>query len=103
MATITDPVIENWYKDVENNLTFKVVAIDDDNDTIEIQYLNGEIGEYDNESWYNSTIDYIEPPEDWSAPYGELDTDDLGYTDPDTHFDPEQSEMDLSDMLDKTG
>ena len=103
MATITDPVIERWYKDVENNLQFKVVAIDEDNDIMSVQYINGEIGEYDKESWYHSTFDYIEAPEDWSAPYGNLEADDLGYSDPDTHLDPDRKEMDVADMLDKTG
>ncbi|MBE0436158.1 MAG: hypothetical protein IBX56_10175 [Methylomicrobium sp.] len=84
MTTIADPVIDRWYKDVENNLTFKIIAIDESDDSIEVQYLNGEIGEYDNDSWYNSTFDYIEEPEDWSAPF-ELDDEDLGYSDPDEH------------------
>jgi len=101
MATVTDPVIESWYKDVENNLNFKVVAID--GDSIDVQYLNGEIGNFDKESWYNSTFDYIEAPEDWSAPYGNLEVDDLGYSDPDTHFDPGSEEMNVIDMIDRTG
>ena len=29
MTTITDPIIGSWYKDVENNLKFKVVAIEE--------------------------------------------------------------------------
>lgn len=49
MTTITDPVIGRWYKDVENDLTFKVVAIEDD-DSIDVQCLSGDIGEYDNDS-----------------------------------------------------
>jgi hypothetical protein len=101
MATITDPVIERWYKDVENNLLFKVVAMNESDDSIDVQYINGDIGEYDKESWYNSTFDYIEAPEDWSAPYGALETDDLGYSDTDIHSYPDQEEMDLADMLDK--
>ncbi len=100
MTTITDPVINNWYKDVENDLTFKVVAIDSSDDSIEVQYLNGDIGEYDNETWYHSTFDYVEPPEDWTAPYDELETDDLGYSDTDTHMKPDQEDMNISDMLD---
>ncbi len=84
MTTITDPVIDRWYKDLENNYMFKVVAIDEDEDTIDVQYHSGEIGEYDRESWYGSTFDYIEEPEDWSAPF-EVEEDDLGYSDPDDH------------------
>ena len=100
MTTITDPVIDRWYKDVENNLTFTVVAIEEDNELIEVQYLNGDIGEYDKDTWYNSTFDYIETPEDWSAPYDELETDDLGYTDPDLHNGPDPDDLDLSDYYD---
>jgi len=80
MTTITDPVIDQWYKDVENNLTFKVVALEDSDDTIEVQYNNGDIGEYDTDSWYNSTFDFIEDPEDWSAPFDDLESDDLGFS-----------------------
>ncbi len=100
MTTITDPVIGRWYKDVVNNLTFTVVAIEEDSDFIEVQYLNGDIGEYDNETWYNSTFDYIEAPEDWSAPYDDLEMDDLGYTDPDLHGNPDQDDLDFSDYYD---
>ncbi|SHE19026.1 DUF6763 family protein [methanotrophic endosymbiont of Bathymodiolus puteoserpentis (Logatchev)] len=99
MTTITDPVIEQWYKDVENNLTFKVVAIEESDDTIEVQYSNGDIGEYDTDSWYNSTFDFIEDPEDWSAPFDDLESDDLGYSNSDTR----RTDMDdtpLKDYLD---
>lgn len=100
MTTITDPVIASWYKDVENDLTFKVVAIDENDDTIEVQYINGDIGEYDNDTWYNSTFDFVEAPEDWSAPFDEIETDDLGYSDPDKHINPNQENMDILDRLD---
>lgn len=100
MATVTDPVIGNWYKDVENNLIFKVIAFEENGDAIEVQYFNGDIGEYDHDSWYSSTFDFIEDPEDWSAPYDELDADDLGYSDPDVH-EPNLDDMDLNDWLDK--
>lgn len=85
MATVTDPSVDSWYKDVENNLTFKVINIEDNGDTIEVQYVDGDIGSYDKDSWYNSTFDYIEAPEDWSAPYDEMEDDDLGYSDMDIH------------------
>jgi hypothetical protein len=97
MATVADPIIGSWYKDVENSLKFKVVAIDED--TIEVQYLNGDIGEYDNDSWYGSTFDYIEDPEDWSAPFDDIETDDLGYSDTDKHR-PNADDMDIDDYFD---
>ncbi len=101
MTTITDPKIGSWYKDVENNLTFKVVAIEEQDATIEVQYINGDIGEYDNDSWYNSTFDYVEAPEDWSAAYDGVESDDLGYSDNDTHLKPDQEGFNISDVLDE--
>lgn len=101
MTTITDPVIGRWYKDVENNLTFTVVAIEEESDLIEVQYLDGDIGEYDSDSWYNSTFDYIEAPEDWSAPYGDLEADDLGYSDADVRNNLNPDDIDLSDYYDE--
>ncbi len=100
MATITDPVIGRWYKDLESNLTFKVVAIEGNDESVEVQFANGDLGEYDNESWYGSTIDYIEDPEDWSAPFDDVETDDLGYTDTDRHVRPDSEDLDISDLLD---
>ena len=99
MTTIVDPRLQNWYKDVENNLIFKVIAIDSKTDTINIQYISGDIGEYDKEVWYASTFDYIEPPEDWSAPY-DLEIDDLGYSDTDRHTQIDQENITVSDLLD---
>lgn len=100
MTTIADPVIGRWYKDLESNLTFKVVAIEGNDESIEVQFANGDLGEYDNESWFSSTIDYIEDPEDWSAPFDDLEADDLGYTDPDRHARPDQEDLNISDLLD---
>ncbi len=99
MTTIADPIRQRWYKDVENNLKFKVVAIDSKDDTIDVQYVSGDIGEYDKETWYASTFDYIETPEDWSAPY-DLEVDDLGYSDTDRHTRLDQENMNVSDLLD---
>ena len=100
MTTIVDPVIGDWYKDVENDLMFKVVAIEESDDTIEVQYYNGDIGEYDKDSWYNSTFDYVEAPEDWSAPFDEIEAEDLGYSDPDTHG-LNKNDLDVDDWLDR--
>jgi len=101
MTTITDPVIGHWYKDAENSLTFKVVAIDDNDDSIEVQYSNGDLGEYDNEAWYGSTIYYIEAPQDWSAPFDDLETDDLDYGDDELNIRSNSKDLDINDLMDE--
>ncbi len=99
MTTVVDPIVGNWYKDVENKLTFKIIDIEENADSIEVQYLDGDIGEYDSDSWFSSTFDYIEAPEDWGAAYDDMEIDDLGYTDTDEHK-PNPEDLDLDDYLD---
>ncbi len=74
-----DPIIGNWYRNQETNNDFEVVALDEDAQTIEIQYFDGEIEELDLDAWYDLPIEGIEAPEDWSGPFDELEADDLGY------------------------
>lgn len=100
MPTRAEPILRNWYKDLETGLSFRVVAIDETSRSIDLQYFDGDIGETDFETWYASAFEPIEAPEDWSAPYGDMDRDDLGYTDPDTHA-PKIDDQSLSDLLDK--
>ena len=60
------PRIGNWYKDLQLGAIFEVVAIDD---AIETQMLDGEICEYDLESWDELLLEPIEEPEDWRSPF----------------------------------
>jgi hypothetical protein len=98
MPTEALPSIDNWYQDVETGRTFRVIAVDEENDSIEIQFYNGDIGDFDFGSWRDSAIIPIEPPEDASAPFDDLEIDDLGYTDPDLH---EPGDLTLDDLLDE--
>lgn len=74
-----DPIIGNWYRNQETGNDFEVVALDEDAQTIEIQYFDGELEELDLDAWYELAIESIEEPEDWSGPFDELEPDDLGY------------------------
>ncbi|ROS00306.1 hypothetical protein EDC56_2952 [Sinobacterium caligoides] len=60
--------IGQWYK-AEEGAIFEVVALDDISSSIEIQYIDGEIGEYDIDSWLQDNLQQIAAPEDWTAPY----------------------------------
>ena len=80
MSEKVNPVIGNWYKDAEEEV-FEIVAMDEDDNTIEIQYFGGEIDELDTDSWALMEVKNVAAPEDWSGPYGDLERDDLGFTD----------------------
>jgi hypothetical protein len=74
-----DPIIGSWYRNQETGNDFEVVALDEDAQTVEIQYFDGEVEELDLDAWYELSIDPIEAPEDWSGPFDEMEADDLGY------------------------
>lgn len=78
------PDVGNWYKDQEYNSVFEVVASDEKEDYVEIQYFAGEITELDLETWYELDLKRIPAPEDWSGPF-ELSREDLGYADETIH------------------
>ncbi len=80
------PVVGAWYKDLQTAALFEIVAWDPQAHTIETQYLDGEVSEYDLDAWREMLLERAEAPEDWRAAY-ELDDDDA--LDPDLPFHPE--------------
>ncbi len=61
--------IGQWYNDTVENLYFEVVAVDNATDTIEIQYLDGEVSEIDRDSWSDMPLIPASQPEDASAAF----------------------------------
>lgn len=63
------PGVGNWYR-LDGDL-FEVVAVDDDDATIEIQYFDGTVEEMDLEDWNahceDRAVEQADPPEDWSG------------------------------------
>src|SRR2546423_13661162 len=70
MAT-PQPAIGDWYRSSGGAL-FEVVALDDDDGTIEIQYFDGTVEEMDIEDWEtqweDGALEAAGPPADWSGP-----------------------------------
>ncbi len=60
------PKIGDWYKNTIGD-AFEVIAQDDDDDTLELQYYDGTLEELDAENWESMRPVPIEPPEDWSG------------------------------------
>ena len=83
MATIR-PVVGNWYQETEQGSIFEVVAYDEEEQTVEIQHLDGEVEEYDQDTWRDMTITGIEPPEDWRSGF-ELAQEDAELADEPRH------------------
>ena len=77
MTSEADPIIETWYHYPEKAQKFKVTALDEHTATVEIQYFDGNIDEFDIDTWYSLDIERIEAPEDWTGPMDNIDKDDL--------------------------
>ena len=69
------PSVGNWYQDAETGSIFEVVAFDEEEGTVEVQHLDGEIEEYDIDSWRQMRCGDIAPPEDWRTGF-ELSQED---------------------------
>ena len=65
------PGIGEWYRQKEGGALFEVVAFDDDDGTIEIQYFDGTVEELDiedwNGQWDDGALESAQPPEDWTG------------------------------------
>ena len=70
MATPQQPGIGDWYR-LNDGALFEVVALDDDDGTIEIQYFDGTLEEMDIEDWdaqwEDGALETAEAPEDWTG------------------------------------
>ena len=69
------PVIGNWFRRPDRAL-FEVVAVDEEDGTIEIQQFDGTIGEIEIESWPTLQLVEVSAPDDWS---GSVDMDPEDY------------------------
>ena len=65
------PVIGQWFTR-PNGTLFEVVAIDEDDATVEIQQFDGTIDEVDIDRWPELLLTEASAPEDWS---GSVDMD----------------------------
>ncbi len=74
-----EPSVGGWYRDAGGR-SFEIVAIDEDAGSIEVQYFDGAVEEYELETWYELEVEPTAPPEDWSGPYDDLERDDMGDT-----------------------
>jgi hypothetical protein len=76
------PIVGQWYRGTTNEL-FEVVAVDDEDETIEIQYFDGTVTEMEFDSWTaqleDRMLDAADAPEDWSGAV-DVEIEDLDRT-----------------------
>lgn len=80
MNTDIDPIIGNWYRHLDKGQMFLVIAVDEDDATVELQHFDGDIEEVSMVAWRAMDLEVTEAPEDWTGPMDDIEADDLGYS-----------------------
>ena len=91
------PIIGDWYQK-PNGALFEVVAIDDRENTVEIQYCDGTIAEVEMDAWLMSGFQAAEPPEDFTGSM-DMEAEDSGL---ETEVAGHQEWSDPLDYLDRS-
>ncbi|MGH8298364.1 MAG: DUF6763 family protein [Steroidobacteraceae bacterium] len=66
MSRDYEPVPGQWYENLEDEESFRVLTVDEDSERVEIEYLDGEIEEIDLEAWHEMDLEQIHEPEGWA-------------------------------------
>lgn len=93
MSRDNEPVVDNWYENLESGRKFEVTDIDEDNGMIEIQYLDGDTAELDLDEWYELELEAIEAPEEAEG-YDDEDEEDEEDLDEEDDLDEDEDEDD---------
>jgi hypothetical protein len=92
-----EPAKGQWYQNVEEDETFRVLTVDEDAELVEIEYLDGDIEEMDIDTWHEMDLEKIEEPEGWADKDDEEDEDedeDLDEDEDDDDWDDDDDEDD---------
>jgi hypothetical protein len=102
-----EPVPSQWYENIEEEESFRVLSVDEDSELIEIEYLDGDIEELDVEAWHEMDLERIDEPEGWAASHAdeeeeeEEEDEDEEDWDEDEDEDEEDEEEDLDEDEDR--
>ncbi|HTT02394.1 MAG TPA: DUF6763 family protein [Steroidobacteraceae bacterium] len=91
MSRDYEPVPGQWYENLEEEESFRVLSVDEDSELVEIEYLDGDIEEIDLETWHEMDLDTIEQPEGWT---GSAEDDDDEETEEEEEEEEEEDEDD---------
>jgi hypothetical protein len=89
-----EPVAGQWYENLEEEESFRVLSVDEDSELVEIEYLDGDIEELDIEAWHEMDLDRIEEPEGWSESDDEDDDEEDDDWDEDEEDDDDDDDAD---------
>jgi len=73
-----DPIVDQWYAHLDKGQRFFVIAVDEEENTIDIQHFDGDLAELTFEEWQDLFIEISEEPENWAGALDIAERDDLG-------------------------
>ncbi len=76
MSRDYEPVPGQWYENLEDEESFRVLTVDEDSELVEIEYLDGEIEEIDLETWHEMDLEQTDEPEGWAESDEEEDEEE---------------------------
>ncbi|HYK26019.1 MAG TPA: DUF6763 family protein [Steroidobacteraceae bacterium] len=76
MSRDYEPVPGQWYENIEEEESFRVLSVDEDSELVEIEYLDGDVEEIDLETWHEMDLERTTEPEGWTGSAEDDDEDD---------------------------
>jgi hypothetical protein len=96
-----EPVPGQWYENLEEEESFRVLSVDEDSELVEIEYLDGDIEEIDIEAWHEMDLEHTDEPEGWSEPEEDEEEDEDDEDFDEDEDDDEDDDDDLDDDEDE--
>ena len=97
MSRDYEPVAGQWYENLEEEETFRVLSVDPDSELVEIEYLDGDIEELDLEAWHEMDLEPTEEPEGWAESDADEDAEEDEDWDEDEEEDDDEDDDDDDD------
>lgn len=93
MPMYDEPMVGAVYEDLEEDgRTFEVIAFDENDGTIEIQYSDGSTDKMDLDDWYGMDLERLESDDEEEDEVGSAEADDDTNLDDDVEIEDEEEE-----------
>jgi len=76
-----EPRVGSWYQDLANGQVFQVIALDDYEALVELQYSDGDIAGLSLDEWHSMDLEATDAPDDWIGPLDDAEMDNLDFSD----------------------
>ena len=96
-----EPVKGQWYENLEEDDSFRVLSVDPDAELVELEYLDGDIEEIDLDTWHEMDLERIAEPEGWAAEDDEEEDEEDEDEDEDDDWDDDDDDDDDDEDLDE--